>query len=177
MEQNLFGIFGIVTCNAKPVKAKITVDNFDKYNSWVYSDATCGDFTRVIAANTYSLTITYNTYTIKVPNVVVTANKRTDLGTIEMTGTSIQQNSLALARNGLKIVAEKGSLQFINESSSLSWFTIFSLTGSGIGSFSVNQGASLTVKAKDFPKPLTSGVYLVAAKNKNGVLKQQIVIR
>lgn len=177
LEQTLYGIHGTIICQGKPVKAKVSVDGIDKFSTEVYSNSDFGYFVRPIQAGTFSLTITYNTYTIKKSGVVVEKDKKTDLGTIEMTGTSIDQEANALAKNGFKIFSNNNTLQFRNGTSEKAMFTIFTLSGAKEGSFSVNQKSSYTVAKNGFSKPLVSGVYIVKADNKKTNVSQRIIIR
>ena len=177
LEQIQYGIHGTIVFEGQPVKAKIAVDNHDKFETEVYSNPDFGYFVRVIQPGTFSLTITYDSYTVNIPGVVVEKDKKTDIGTIEMSGTSIQQEKNTLAKNGFTIFSNNSTLQFHNGTSEKAMFTIFSLNGAKAGSFSVNQQSSYTVNKENVSKPLVSGIYIVRAENRNTSISQRIVIR
>ncbi len=57
MEQSLYGIHGQVTdmATGEPLRAKIELSNHDKDQSWVYSSADHGGFSRPVLAGNYTL--------------------------------------------------------------------------------------------------------------------------
>lgn len=57
IEESLYGIHGTVTsaANGQPLKCQILIENHDKRNSDVYSDATTGYYVRPIKAGTYTV--------------------------------------------------------------------------------------------------------------------------
>lgn len=71
MEQSLFGLHGIVTDaeTGLPIKATIELLNYDKDNSYIYSDSTNGTYYRYLAAGNYSIEFSakgYETYSAAV---------------------------------------------------------------------------------------------------------------
>lgn len=61
--EGLNGVSGTVTdIYGNPLYAKVTIDGFDKDNSWVETDARAGDYHRLLKAGTYELTFTVDGY-------------------------------------------------------------------------------------------------------------------
>ncbi len=82
MEQSLFGFGGIVTneVTGNAVAAKITVNNHDFDNSWVYSHLPLGNYFRPIKQGTYDITFSaFGYYNTTVNNVSVVDNLNTVL--------------------------------------------------------------------------------------------------
>ncbi len=96
MEECLYGIKGIVTnTNGEPLDATITVISHDADHSETKTDPDVGDYHRMIAAGTYSLTFSsYGYISQSIPNVSVTNRNATILNvalepaaTVTVTGT------------------------------------------------------------------------------------------
>ncbi len=60
MEQNLFGVNGLVTdlATGQPLNAKVTIQGHDNNNSFVFADPQTGFYQRLLEAGTYNLTFT-----------------------------------------------------------------------------------------------------------------------
>ncbi len=81
MKNAMHGVRGIVTnIYGAPVKAKIIVNNHDADNSEIFSDSLFGNYHRLIAAGTYTITVTADSHITQVfTNVVVTNQNATEL--------------------------------------------------------------------------------------------------
>ncbi len=176
LEEVQNGIHGVILCGGDPVKAKLTVDDHDKYNSEVFSDPITGYLQRPIEAGTYSLTLTYEQYTVEIEDVKVEDNKKTDIGTIEMSGTYISQKAKPLSANSLsaKIAADK--IVFNNTSTSDAVFVLYTVNGSKVKAFNVKKGDAESYALNTLSVPHATGIYVVTAKNKTTAYSQRITI-
>ncbi len=177
IQQLQYGIHGITLNENKPVQAKISVDNHDKYDSHVYSTKDFGYFVRPIHAGTFDLTITYKNYTIKKAGVVVRENEKTDLGVIEMSGTPVKKNAYNAAEKALKIFSHDNTIYLQNGTEEKTIFTVYTLNGARGGSFSVNPHETYKVNKQNVSKVSGAGIYLIKAVNSTASTAQRIVIR
>lgn len=177
MEQTMYGIHGTVYCDGKPVKAKIEVDNWDQNNSHMYSNPATGYFVRPIQSGTRSLTISYESYTIKVPNVSVKDGEKTDIGHIEMTGTSISKINNSFLNSELSVKSSANMVVLYNGSKYSAVFELYTLNGSKVKSIVVEKGSSSSFSTNSFSYSNAPGVYLVSAKNKISNHVQRITIK
>jgi len=74
MEQTMFGIQGVVTdaYNGEPLVGEVLIENHDIDSSWVYSDASSGNYFRPIHEGTYD--VSFNSegyYSLIIENVIV----------------------------------------------------------------------------------------------------------
>ncbi len=82
LENALYGIHGKVSdaLTGAPVPAKISIDRYDKANSYVYSDTLSGKFTRFLAPGSYDLTFTADGYRDTIEkNIIVVSGEETNL--------------------------------------------------------------------------------------------------
>jgi len=87
IEQSLYGLRGTVTnsVTGTPVRAKVEIIGFDINNSFVYSNASAGNYHRYLIAGTYNITFSAPCYeTITIPNVSV-GNRQTTWLNVQMT--------------------------------------------------------------------------------------------
>lgn len=79
LENALYGIHGIVTdfTTGQPVAAKVFIEGHDADSSHVYSDASSGNFVRLIAPGSWTLTFSAEGYASKTVNVNVQNNQMT----------------------------------------------------------------------------------------------------
>lgn len=81
IQNSLFGIVGRVSnVQNQPLAARVEILNYDKDNSWVFSDSTSGVFYRFPEEGEYSIRVTvpgYNAVTLD--NIVVSNSTRTEL--------------------------------------------------------------------------------------------------
>ncbi len=177
IQQVQYGIHGITLNAGEPVPAKIFVDNHDKYDSHVYSNEDFGYFVRPIHPGTFDLTITYESYTIEKKGVVVTEDNRTDLGVIEMSGTPVTENANKAAKKALKIFSHDNAIHLNNGTSEKTIFTVYTVNGARVGSFSVNPNETYKVDKERVSTMSGSGIYIVNTVNSTTSFAQRIVIR
>ncbi|NUN09124.1 MAG: hypothetical protein HUU54_08105 [Ignavibacteriaceae bacterium] len=76
LKNALYGLRGIVTdIYGNPIKAKITVLSHDADNSEVFSDSLLGNYHRLLAAGTYTVTVSADSHITQTFNNVVIANQ------------------------------------------------------------------------------------------------------
>lgn len=72
IEEVLYGINGTVkNINGEPLNAKIEIESHDKDNSWVVTDPEHGDYYRLIAPGTYSVTYSSEGYISQTHSITV----------------------------------------------------------------------------------------------------------
>ncbi len=180
MEEIQFGIHGIIYSEGVPVKAKVTVDDWDKYESEMYSDATTGYYARPIEAGTYDLTITYETYTIEVPNVTVKDGEKTDIGFIEMSGTNVSQKTNALAQNPITVTPCNRGLRInFGSSANNATVSIFTTTGRSVRTLTCgpNSRQNILWDRKDsFGRDISNGCYIAKVRNNNKTVTTSFMV-
>ncbi len=76
VKEVLYGFQGTVKDNSgNPIKAKISINSFDKDNSFVYSDVDNGDYYRPIQPGTYEVEYSADNFLTKTQTIEVTAYK------------------------------------------------------------------------------------------------------
>lgn len=136
IEQSLYGISGIITdsITGEPLKATIEVLNYDKDNSYIYSDATNGNYHRLIAEGNYSLKFTaYNHRPKTIENISVTNNQTTNLN-VELVafGDGIQAkniNRFEILSYNNPISNNIASFSIISQETTKCSLKVFSITG------------------------------------------------
>ncbi len=94
LEQVLFGVRGIVTdiTNNQPVAAEVSVLNFDKDSSMVFSSLPIGDYHRMLFAGTYDLVFSAPGYEPDTEYGVTVQNRNTTILNVQLKPVGVDMN-------------------------------------------------------------------------------------
>jgi hypothetical protein len=126
MEQTMFGIQGIVTdaYNGDPLVAEVLIETHDIDSSWVYSDASTGNYFRPIFAGTYDITFSSDGYYSQTIENVVVENRELTIVDVELESNSIIAPVADFTADNTSIV-EGESVQFtdltLNDPTNWEW--------------------------------------------------------
>lgn len=185
IKETLNGVRGIVTdsVSGAPIKAKIyTVGQND--TTWIYSDSICGDYHRMLAPGTYSLTFTAPNYFSKTITGIqvfmdsaVTYNVKLKSTFTGINPTEVTISSFGLYQNYPNPFNPETNISFDLKDASQVVLKIFDLSGKEV-SLLTNESYTAgnhTIRwnASEFP----SGVYFckIQAGNYSGVKKMLLV--
>ncbi|MFA7362229.1 MAG: M14 family zinc carboxypeptidase [Candidatus Kapaibacterium sp.] len=185
IKETLIGVRGIVTdsLTGVPIKAKIyTVGQND--STWIYSDSVCGDYHRMLAPGTYSLTFTSpNYYSKTVSGIQVYLDSAVTFDVkLKSTFTGINNNEITinnfeLYQNYPNPFNPETNISFDLKESSNVVLKIFDVSGKEVSVLTnkLYTAGSHTIKwnASEYP----SGVYFykIQAGDYSGVKKMLLV--
>ena len=185
IKETLNGVRGIVTdsLTGVPIKAKIyTVGQND--STWIYSDSVCGDYHRMLAPGTYSLTFTAPNYYSKTVSGIqvyldsaVNYNVKLRSSVTGINNNELSANNFELFQNYPNPFNPETNISFILNESSNVLLKIFDVSGKEVVVLTnkVYSAGSHTIKwnASEFP----SGVYFykIQAGNNSSVKKMTLI--
>lgn len=85
MEESLYGVNGVITDakSGEPIKAEVFINNYDGFNSHVYSELPFGDYYRPLYAGTYEIALSAEGYQSKTITVNV-SNQSTSIKNVAL---------------------------------------------------------------------------------------------
>jgi hypothetical protein len=172
-KQVLYGIHGIVTDKSdNPIKAKITIKNYDTNNSYVVADDD-GVFYRFLPQGIYSITASADGYAPKTVSVTVENYKQTDVSIQLDTISSVDSRNIVssiLYPNPVEsIVTFENDYYFLNGDIE---FRITALDGRIVWKYYCKDRNKQSVFNLSF---LPTGIYIFTAQNSNNVFTQKII--
>ena len=149
-----YGINGIITeYDGTPMRAKVEVLNHDVDNSFVYSDATNGDYYRPIAAGIYDLEFSADGYESKIIHSVEAIDgEATKLDVIlQKTPANIEANTTKLANIYPNPVKEILKIDFPQNSENIE-VSILDISGSVITKVNLNNRNTFQINVSHLAK-------------------------
>ena len=175
IEQSLYGLHGFVTdsVTGEPLVAKVYIDGHDVDSSHVYSHMPMGDYHRYLSSGMYDVTFSATGYNSKTIPSVSILNNETSLLDVQLVPVQMSvYETLELTIH----TYPQPAIEFIQvEGCSEDIFEIQLIDSSGklVKSITKEISNSFTIARNE----LSSGIYLMIFKSKNGSFQKEVIFQ